>query len=289
MTYNLYIGDRTFSSWSLRGWLMFEKFNLPVKTHMIGLYTGTMAQDMAHLAPARLVPAMQTPDGTVIGETLAMAETLAERHPKAGLWPHDATQRAYARWISAEIHAGFSALRSECPMQLAGQIDGFEISKPVHADLTRLETLWDFARNSHDTPGPWLFGSYSLADVFYAPVAARIAGYGLPVSEASQAYVAAHLADPAFRRWRALGLCESYDPSPYDLGENPAPWPGPKPLAARAIASGPSQNVHCPYSGKPVRDFLEVDGKVYGFCNANCRDKTVNDPEAWPKFMELRA
>ncbi len=289
MSYELYIGDRTFSSWSLRGWLMFEKFGLPVNTHLIGLYTGTMAKDMAHLAPARLVPAMQTPEGTIIGETLAMAETLAERHPKAGLWPSDAAQRAHARWLSAEIHAGFSALRNECPMQLAAQVDGFAVSEAVRNDLDRLETLWDFARNSHAQTQPWLFGAYSLADVFYAPVAARIAGYGLPVSAQSQAYVAAHLADPAFRRWRALGLCQSYDPFPYDLGKAPAPWPGPKPLAARPAENGPSENATCPYSGKPVSHYLELGGKIYGFCNANCRDKTVNDPEAWPKFMELLA
>ncbi|MFT6452572.1 MAG: glutathione S-transferase [Halocynthiibacter sp.] len=289
MTYELYIGDRTFSSWSLRGWLMFEKFGLPVNTHMIGLYSGTMAKDMAHLAPARLVPAMQTPEGIVIGETLAMAETLAERHPSAGLWPSDPAQRAKARWLSAEIHAGFASLRNECPMQLAAQIEGFSVSEAVRKDLDRLETLWDFARNSHSNSGPWLFGAYSLADVFYAPVAARIAGYGLPVSEASQAYVAAHLADPAFRQWRALGLCDLYDPFPYDLGKKTAPWPGPKPLAARAVDNGPSENSICPYSGKPVNHYLELGGKTYGFCNAKCRDKTVNDPQAWPKFMEILA
>lgn len=289
MTYDLYIGDRTFSSWSLRGWLMFEKFGLPVKTHMVGLYSGTMAQEMAHLAPARLVPAMQTPEGIVIGETLAMAETLAERHPDAGLWPKDAAQRAHARWLSAEIHAGFSALRGECPMQLAAQVDGFTVSEVLKNDLARLETLWDFARSTHNNPGPWLFGDYSLADVFYAPVAARIAGYGLPVSPENQAYVAAHLADPAFRRWRSLGLCESYDPFPYDLGKNPAPWPGPKLIEAHAVTAGPSQNALCPYSGKPVSHYLELDGKIYGFCNATCRDKTVNDPDAWPKFMAILA
>jgi glutathione S-transferase len=87
MTYTLYIGDRLFSSWSLRGWLMLEKFNIPHSVKLVGLYSGTMAKDMAHLAPARLVPTLVTPEGTVVGESLAMAETLAEENPDAGLWP----------------------------------------------------------------------------------------------------------------------------------------------------------------------------------------------------------
>ena len=102
MTYDLYIADRMFSSWSLRGWLMFDSFGLPVRPHMVGLYAGTMATDMAPVAPARLVPALRTPEGTVIGESLAMAETLAERHPEAGLWPADPALRATARWLCTD-------------------------------------------------------------------------------------------------------------------------------------------------------------------------------------------
>ncbi|MEJ2036876.1 MAG: glutathione S-transferase [Maritimibacter sp.] len=287
MTYDLYIGDRAFSSWSLRGWLMFENFGIPCRTHMVGLYTGTMAADLAPLAPAKLVPVMRTPDGIVVGETLAMAETLAERHPEAGLWPEDPEARALARWLVAEMHSGFTALRGACPMQLLRQYDGFQPSEAVRADLDRLETIWTMAREKFGGSGPWLFGRYSLADVVYAPVAARIAGFGLPVSAEAQAYVATHLADPAFRRWRALGLTVSYDPEPYAQDLPHLPWPGPQPLAAKAVDHGPSVNAACPYSGDPVSDFLEFDGKIYGFCNPACRDKTVNDPEAWPAFMAL--
>lgn len=287
MTYTLYIGDRSFSSWSLRGWLMFEKFGLPVQTKMTGLYSGTMAQDLAPLAPARLVPVMTTPEGTVIGETLAMAETLAERHSDAGLWPADPAARALARWLSAEMHAGFTALRGDCPMQLLHRYQGFTPSDAVLADLARIETLWCLARERHGADGPWLFGEYSLADVFYAPVAARIAGYNLPVGAQAQAYIDTHLNDPAFRRWRAEGLTVTYAPIPYAMDLPTVPWPGPTPRAARAVAKGPSENKACPYSGRPVTDFLEVDGRVIGFCNPTCRDKTVNDPEAFPKFMAL--
>lgn len=226
MTYELFLGDRTYSSWSLRGWLMFEKFGLPYQEHMVGLYDGTMAQDMAELAPARLVPAMRTPEGDVVQDTLAIAETLAERHPEAGLWPADRAARALARGMVAEMHSGFAALRAACPMNLARAYAGFVPSPEVLADLERVELFWSLARERFGGGGPWLFGAYTVADAFYAPVAARIAGYDLPVGEAARAYVAAHLADPAFRRWRAEGLTKSYDPEPYAMDLPTRPWPG---------------------------------------------------------------
>ncbi len=225
MTYDLYIGDRTFSSWSLRGWLMMEKFNLPYRAYLVGLYDGTMAQDLAALAPVRLVPAMRTPEGTIIGESLAMAETLAERHPDAGLWPADPAARATARWLSAEMCAGFSALRGACPMQLQHVNEGFPASEEVKKDLARIETLWAHARALGTEDGPWLFGSYSLADAFYAPVAARIIGYDLPVSENTKAYCAETISDPAFKKWRTEGLKTIYDPFPYDMGVPTRTWP----------------------------------------------------------------
>ncbi len=286
MTYDLFIGDRLFSSWSMRGWLMLEKFGLPYRSHMIGLYSGTMAEDMKPLAPARLVPALRLPDDTVVGESLAIAETLAERHPDAGLWPTDPAARAAARWLCAEMVAGFTALRGECPMQLLHCWDGFTPSPETRADLERIETLWAHARQiSGSTEGP-LFGAYSLADVFYTPVAARIIGYGLPVSEANRTYCLELLADTAVRQWRAMGLTVQYDPIPYAMELGSKPWPiGAS--RAKAVSEGPSANAACPYSGKPVADFLELDGQRWGFCNPFCRDKTVADPGAWPKFTAM--
>ncbi len=225
MTYDLFLGDAMFSSWSLRGWLMFDKFDLPVRCHFVGLYSGTMAADLAPLAPARLVPALRLPDGTVLGETLAIAETLAERHPDAGLWPADPAGRATARWLCAEMTSGFSALRADCPMQLHSQYRGFAPSPAVRADLARLETLWTHARSLSGTTEGWLFGAYSLADVFYTPVAARILGYDLAVSAAAHAYCTALLSDPAVRKWRAMAHEVTYDPLPYALDLPTADWP----------------------------------------------------------------
>jgi len=224
MTYELYIGDRMFSSWSLRGWLMLEKFAIPHTTHMIGLYSGTMAKDMAHLAPARLVPTLRTPEGTVVGESLAMAETLAERHPDAGFWPTDPAQRATARWLCAEMVGGFGALRGECAMQLGHIWEGFAVTDAVKVDLARIETLWQHARNVSGSTDGFLFGAYSLADVFYTPVAARIIGYDLPVSEASRAYCAALLSDPAVLDWQEQARKVHYDPVPYAMDLPKRPW-----------------------------------------------------------------
>lgn len=224
MTYDLYIGDRTFSSWSLRGWLMLENFGLPYRTHMIGLYSGTMADDMTALAPARLVPALKLPDGTVVGESLAIAETLAEQNPDAGLWPADPAARVTARWLCAEMVAGFTALRGACPMQLQHVNKGFTVSTEVQVDLDRLEALWTHA-STFKTDGPWLFGAYSLADAFYAPVCARIVGYDLPVSDMARTYCQTTLCDPAFQAWRAEGQKVTYNPFPYDMGLTTRPWP----------------------------------------------------------------
>ncbi|CUH72102.1 Glutathione S-transferase YfcF [Thalassovita autumnalis] len=289
MSYELFIGDRTFSSWSLRGWLMLEKFDLPFQTTTLSLYDGSFRSALAPLAPARLVPVVRCADGTVIGETLAIAEELNQRHPEAQMWPADPAARTFARWISAEMHAGFMALRSECPMQLIHQYQDFPVNDAVAADLARVEDLWTRARQQFGAEGPWLFGRYSLADAFYAPVAARIAGHGLPVGQIAADYVATTLADPSFRRWRALGLTRSYDPVPYANDHATTVWPGPARLPAVAVDGKTPVNAACPYSGRPSTHCLELDGVVYGFCNATCRDKTVADAEAWPKFTALRA
>ena len=153
MTYDLYIGDRTFSSWSLRGWLMMQRWGLPYRTHLVGLYAGTMAQDLAKMAPARTVPVLQTPEGHVLSDSIAMAETLAERHPDLPFYPADPAARALCRNLVAEMHSGFGALRGDCPMQLRHVWEGFTPSEAVRRDLARIETLWSLARERHGSLG----------------------------------------------------------------------------------------------------------------------------------------
>jgi len=226
MTYDLHIGDRSYSSWSYRGWLMLEKFGLPYRTTMVGLYSGTMAQDLAPLAPARTVPVLRTPEGDVLSDSLSMAETLAERHPTAGLWPTDRAARALARNLVAEMHAGFAALRGACAFNIRHVCKDFTPTGPVLKDLARLEQLWSLARDRHGAGGPWLFGAYSLADVYYAPVACRIVTYGLPVSEAARSYVQTQISDPAFLAWRSEAMREAHDGSRYAMDLPKADWPG---------------------------------------------------------------
>lgn len=292
--YDLAIGDRAYSSWSLRGWLLFDAFDIPCRIRFARLYTDQLPTLLRQFPPARTVPTIRTPDGVVIPESLAIAEELASRHPQAGIWPQDARARAVARVLAAEMHAGFTALRGHCPMNLRVSYTDCAPPQPVLDDLQRLETIWNWAWDqTGGTPAggaPWLCGAYSAADAFYAPVATRIATYNLPVSDRAMAYVQAHLAHPSFRRWRAMGLVDGADLDFYRRDYPTRPWPGPLPLAARAIDSVDGVlNSACPYSGKPVTHALELsaDGRRYGFCNAFCRDKTVADPQAWPAFMAL--
>ena len=287
MSYDLILGDYAYSSWSLRGWLLFERFGIARTTQMVSFKAGGVPEQMPDWAPAKTVPAMRTPEGAVVGDSLAMAEELASRHPDLGLWPEDPRARAIARALTAEMHSGFGALRTDCPMNVRLAYQGVEPRAEVEADLRRLELIWDHARAACQPKGPWLCGDYSIADAFYAPVAARIAGYGLQVSPSAQAYVAAHLADPAFRRWRAMGLVHGPNLDRYAMPHVPTGWPGPAPLPARALDSGTPENSAGPYSGKPPTHMMETQGRIFGFCNPFCRDKTVADPEAWPAFMTL--
>jgi glutathione S-transferase len=286
MTYDLVIGDRAYSSWSLRGWLLFDAFGLPVKLHTARLYTDELPTLLKQFHPGKTAPTMRTPDGVVVPETIAIAEELASRHPQAGIWPADPKARAVARVLAAEMHAGFGALRSHCPMNLRVSYTDCAPPEAVLADLARLEVIWDWARDQTGST-VWLAGDYSAADAFFAPVATRIATYNLPVSDRAMAYVQAHLAHPSFRRWRAMGLVDGADQEFYRRPYPQRPWPGPVPMAARAVEGVTAENAACPYSGKPVTHVLELQGRRFGFCNAFCRDKTVADPEAWAEFMAL--
>lgn len=287
MTYDLVIGDRAYSSWSLRGWLLFDAFGIPVKTHRARLYTDELPNLLKSFFPARTAPTMRTPDGSVVPETIAIAEELATRHPDAGLWPSDPRARATARVLAAEMHSGLAALRSYCPMNLRVSYTDCKPPDEVLADLARLETLWSWARQTTRSSTPWLCGPYSAADAFFAPVATRIGTYNLPVGPEAMLYVNAHLAQPSFRRWRAMGLVDGADQEFYRRDYPRRDWPGPVALPARACPCSDTVNRTCPYSSEPVTHALELYGRRFGFCNAFCRDKTLADAEAWPKFMAL--
>lgn len=286
MTYDLAIGDRAHSSWSLRAWLLFDAFSIPVRTRSARLYSDELPRLLEGFRPARTVPAARCPDGTVILESLAIAEELASRHPEAGLWPEDPRARAVARSLAAEMHAGFQALRGQCPMNLRASYAEAPVDDALRADLDRLEVIWAWAREATGSAGPWLCGAYCVADAFFAPVASRIATYNLPVSPRAMAYAAAHLSHPSFRRWRAMALVDGADQELYRRDHPRRPWPGPPPLPARAVERGTPENAACLHSGGPVAHLMEAGGRIFGFCAAFCRDRTLADPLAWPAFAD---
>lgn len=232
MTYDLLIADRSYSSWSLRGWLCLAAFDLPVRVHETRMYQPGFRADLAAFAPEftgkatpRTVPMLRLPEGGLLTDSLAIAETLAERHPDSGLWPADPNHRAHARSLVAEMHSGFGALREACPMNIRVAYQDVPVSDTVQADLARLEALWAACPGAANAEGPWLFGAYSLVDAFFAPVAMRIAGYGLSVGEHSRAVVAAHLAHPPLRAWRAEGLKQA-EQDTYLRDYATTVWPG---------------------------------------------------------------
>ena len=228
MAYSLAIGDRTYSSWSLRGWLLFAKFDIPVTVHTARMYTPEFLDMLSNFGGGRLVPAIRfdTADGpAIVSDTLAIAETLAERHPEKNMWPQNPVARGYARSITAEMHSGFTALRNDCTMNLRHYYRDFNPVQAVLNDIARIETIWTEARSKWGATGPWLFGEYSIADAFYAPVATRLLTYGLPMSNIASDYVNTTINDAVFKQWRADGLAENYVQPGYDLELDPVSWP----------------------------------------------------------------
>ncbi|MGY3438964.1 MULTISPECIES: glutathione S-transferase [unclassified Marinovum] len=285
MTDILHIGDYAYSSWSLRGWLLFRRFGRDCRVRLLDFHDDASVALQLQRPPAKTVPTAGLENGDLVWDSLALAEELASRHPELGLWPSDPALRATARSLTAEMHAGFGELRSFCPMNLRLAYTDVPVSAALAEDLARLEEIWAYSLAK--SGGPWLCGEYSAADAFFAPVAARLAGYGLPISDAAAKYVAQHLSDPAFRRFRAMGLVKGATLQRYAKEFAVVDWPGPVPEPAARVETGPSVNDTCPYSGDPVTDFLEFRGKVWGFCNPFCRDKTCVDPTAWPQFIAM--
>lgn len=289
----LFIQERTLSSWSLRGHLLMDIAGRAYTPRQIPGGKGFLDRLPPEIAPATTVPALQVENGPFVWDTLAIAETLAELAPDRPLWPSDPHARAFARAITAEMHAGYGALRGACSMNITLKFEGFEPSAAVLADVAMLESRWEMARARFGAGGPWLFGAeFCAADAFMAPLATRLMTYGIPVGEVAQAYCAAVAGHIPFRQWRAMGLAEGPVPTRYDLPLPKAPWPGPAPRPAKALPEGDvaaAVNAACPYSGKPVAadSLAEIDGRVIGFCNTFCRDKSVADADAWPKLAPL--
>jgi glutathione S-transferase len=198
----LVIGNKNYSSWSLRPWLALTMAGIPFDEKMIRFGEPQFSRAARKISGAGLVPVLLH-KGLTIWDSLAIIEYAAETWPSKNIWPKNAAARAMARSVSAEMHSGFRGLRSACSMNLRRPIrplkDGF--SPAVLKDVRRIETLWAQCRTAHGKGGPFLFGKFSAADAMYAPVVSRLHSYAIPVKKDTKAYMAAVMATSGFQKW----------------------------------------------------------------------------------------
>lgn len=203
----LVIGNKNYSSWSLRPWLLMQVRGIPFEEERVALYTGDYKARLAAFAPSGKVPVL-IDDGVTVWDSLAIIEYLADKFPDLPIWPDARAARAQARSIVAEMHSGFAALRTHMPMNLRARHPGVGQSPEVLADIDRVKAIWTQCRERHAHDGDFLFGSFSAADAFYAPVATRMTTYGVALPELCQRYVDTLQALPAMQQWTAAGLAE---------------------------------------------------------------------------------
>jgi glutathione S-transferase len=210
MTLKLVIGNKNYSSWSMRPWLAMRASNIAFDEVLIPLYTDDKADKERILGFTRSgkVPALIDGDITV-WDSLSIIEYAAERFPEARLWPEDRVLRAHARSISAEMHSGFLPLRNECGMNLHRPIRAVALSADARANVARIEQIWIECRERHSRLGPFLFGKFSAADAMFAPVVHRFRTYAIEVAPQAQAYMDTMMVQPAFAEWTKAGLAET--------------------------------------------------------------------------------
>src|SRR5258706_1130538 len=196
----LIIGNKNYSSWSLRAWLVLRQFEVGFVERRIALDTDAFARAIGDYSPSRRVPALIHGELTV-WDSLAIAEYANETWLAGSGWPAAAAARAVARAVSADVHSGFSALRDQCPMDLRRRFATPALSDATSRDLARVVALWRDCRRRFGSGGPFLFGEFSIADACYAPVATRFVSYELPRGEEEQRYIEALYALPAMRQW----------------------------------------------------------------------------------------
>ncbi len=212
----LYIGNKNYSSWSMRPWVLMREFDIAFDEVMVRFDdhmgpASNFKRAVATVSPAGRVPVLVDDDGHAIWDTLAIAETLAERFADKALWPRDAAARARARSVACEMHSGFAGLRGTFPQNIEAslpQVGAGQLAKnpAAAADLARIDSMWTDALAT--SGGPFLFGAYSIADAMFAPVAGRIRTYGLPVGDAARAYIDRLWATKGVSAWVREALAE---------------------------------------------------------------------------------
>jgi glutathione S-transferase len=207
----LIIGNKNYSSWSLRPFMALTMAGIPFDEHMIRFGEPRFSRAVKKISKAGQVPILLH-NGIMINDTLAIIEYAAETWPDKNIWPKNKAARAMARSAAAEIHAGFGALRSGCPMNLrrAVKLPPGGITPALAKNIARLEQLWADCRAAHGKGGPFLFGKFSAADAMYTPVASRLHTFAIPVKKETRRYMDAIFATPAFQQWHTASKAEKW-------------------------------------------------------------------------------
>jgi glutathione S-transferase len=211
----LHIGNKSYSSWSLRPWLAMAQAGIPFEERVIPLDQPGTAADIAAVSGAGRVPVLED-GGLTVWDSLAICEYLAERLPEKRLWPGEAAARAVARSVVAEMHSGFTAIRTACPFKVRETI-AFAPTPEVQADVRRLTAIWEDCRRRFGAGGPFLFGAFTIADAYYAPVVSRFRTYGLPLAGAAATWADAVWSLPAYERWRQGAAAETWSMARYGV------------------------------------------------------------------------
>jgi glutathione S-transferase len=210
----LYIGNKCFSSWSLRPWLALKHHDIPFTEKFVRLRQPDTTARILVVSPSGRVPVLHH-DGRRIWDTLAILEYLAELHPEMKLWPDDRSERAMARSVAAEMHSGFMEVRSQWGMNLRRAKAHKPLTEAGQKQAARIEQIWRDCRAQFGAKGPFLFGGFTAADAMYAPVVSRFDTYGGPLAADTRAYVDTILAMPAMKEWYAGAAAEPYpEPNP---------------------------------------------------------------------------
>lgn len=204
----LVIGNKNYSSWSLRPWLLLRHFGVEFSEIRLLLDTPEFFAEIGRYSPSGKVPALQD-GGLSIWDSLAICEYVNERWLAGRGWPKDMQARAMARTAAAEMHSGFVALRSQLPMNSRRRPDTYRWDEAAQRDIDRVQALWRELRQRYGEAGDFLFGEFSIADAMFAPVAIRFDGYGVPVDEIAMRYMQALFALPAMREWREAAEAET--------------------------------------------------------------------------------
>lgn len=211
----LIIGNKNYSSWSLRPWLALKQMGVTFEEIRIPLYRPAFAEEIAAYSPAGRVPILL--DGErAIWDSAAILSYMAECYPDLPWWPADLEARTLARCVSAEMHSGFFGLREHMPMNCKARFPGKGLTPESEKDIARVRQIWSGCRETYGSKGDFLFGTFSIADAMYAPVVLRFLTYGVEVNAVEQAYMDAVLALPAMQEWVQAGLAETEAMPHYD-------------------------------------------------------------------------